>query len=267
MTDFLGIICPKCLSPLKVEGNTLKCSNGHCYDISSQGYVNLLPPHKGGSVPGDNKEMVRARRTFLNNGYYKPLADELARITAELCPSFVADIGCGEGYYTSRIKQEAKATVKGFDISKFALAYAAKAYKDIDFCVANLHSLPMADNTVDVITCCFCAHDENEFARVLKDGGFFILVTPGAKHLFSLKSVVYDDPYENPADEVQIPNFELTDTKELCFDFTVNGDDIWNLFSMTPYFWKSPKEGAQRLRQLASLTTTADFVIRIYRKK
>ena len=37
-----GFICPKCKAPLTVSGGSLRCPDGHCYDISSGGYVNLL---------------------------------------------------------------------------------------------------------------------------------------------------------------------------------------------------------------------------------
>ena len=70
---FSKIICPICRNKLKSVSNMLKCKNNHSYDISSDGYINLLPPHKNGYIPGDNKEMVRARRNFLNGDYYLPL--------------------------------------------------------------------------------------------------------------------------------------------------------------------------------------------------
>ncbi len=263
---FSGIACPNCAKTLHVENGCLKCEEGHSYDISSRGYVNLLLQHKKGTIPGDNKDMVRARRTFLNNGYYKPLADKLAQVMDDISASMVADIGCGEGYYTGRIASGGDRHVTGFDISKFALSYAANTYKDIAFCVATLHDLPLDDDAFDTILCCFCAYDEVEFSRVLNENGKFVLVTPGKRHLFGLKKVLYDNPYENNTD-IQLKYFELVDTYEVSYDIAVPHDDIWNLFSMTPYYWKTSKEGANRLKALDELNTEVDFIIRVFQKK
>lgn len=263
---FSGIICPKCSKKLHTESNCLKCDSGHTYDISSCGYVNLLPPHKQGTVPGDNKEMVQARRAFLNNGYYKPLANKLSEVIKLISPKIIADIGCGEGYYTSKVTDFSDCKIIGFDISKFALAYAAKAYKNVSFCVANLHNLPLEDAFCDAILCCFCAYDEIEFARILRNNGKFVLVTPGKRHLFGLKSVLYEEPYENDV-ETEFENFELCDTYEVSYEISVPHEDIWNLFSMTPYYWKTSKEDAEKLKNIDTLYTEADFIIRVFRKR
>ena len=79
--DYNGLMCPHCGALLYKDKNTLKCSHGHNFDISAAGYVNLLPPHR--NVPGDSKEMVRARRRFLDGGYYMPLADTLLKFVQE----------------------------------------------------------------------------------------------------------------------------------------------------------------------------------------
>ena len=39
MSQFL---CPNCRSPLFLEGRSYRCQNGHCFDLSRDGYVNLL---------------------------------------------------------------------------------------------------------------------------------------------------------------------------------------------------------------------------------
>ena len=202
---------------------------------------------------------------FLNNGYYRPIADAICEAVKGISPKKIIDIGCGEGYYTELLAQNCNADVIGFDISKFALAYAAKAYKDVSFCVANLHSLPLKDKTADALVCCFCAYDANEFSRVLKDDGRFIFVIPGKRHLFGLKSVLYENPYENEVD-THIDGFELESATELNFNITVAHDDIQNLFAMTPYYWKSPKEGSLRLLALPSLETEVNVIVCTYKK-
>ena len=95
--------CPVCGQPLDAEQNPARCPAGHCYDRARSGYWNLLPPGgKHSKQPGDNKEMIAARRQFLDLAHYLPLA----RLAAELAledlrsPAAALDAGCGEGYYS-----------------------------------------------------------------------------------------------------------------------------------------------------------------------
>ncbi len=267
MNKFENAFCPLCGRKLIYDVNRLVCENGHSYDISKEGYVNLLPPSKKGEVPGDNKDMVRARRNFLSLGHYSPLKEALIQTAASFGPGVLYDIGCGEGWYTSGLSAIAVNTY-GFDISKFALQYAARADKKTSYITANLHNLPVAAASADVICCCFCAYDGNEFARVLAPGGRFILVSPGKRHLFGLKEFLYSNAYENDVSDDVIEGFALEGKKELSFFFTIEGqDNIMNLFAMTPYYWKTPKESTDRLRQLESLETEAEFIIRTYIKQ
>ena len=98
--------CPKCNGILSKKETSYVCQSGHSFDIARAGYINLLPL-SGAKTHGDNKEMVAARRDFLNTGHYLPLAErisELARIHFKK-NARVLDVGCGEGYYTAKVEQ------------------------------------------------------------------------------------------------------------------------------------------------------------------
>lgn len=118
--------CPVC-SKVLFEGKTrYACQRGHSFDIAREGYVNLLLPHHTGSGnPGDNKQMIRSRRDFLNKGYYQKFSDRVNEIVNQVSlnrrsdqPITILDAGCGEGYYTWRLKQclEALPTAGPVDI-------------------------------------------------------------------------------------------------------------------------------------------------------
>ena len=82
MTPF---ICPLCQSQFTQVNNTQICENNHHFDIAKEGYLNLLPVNaKNSKNPGDNKEMMMARRAFLNSGGYLPLAEKLSLTVNEL---------------------------------------------------------------------------------------------------------------------------------------------------------------------------------------
>ena len=77
-------ICPVCGNLLQKEEKAYICPKGHNYDLAREGYVYLLPPNKKHSKdPGDNKQMVAARRAFLETGLYQPFSDELDRLALE----------------------------------------------------------------------------------------------------------------------------------------------------------------------------------------
>ena len=70
--------CPVCQKELVKQDKSYKCLNGHSFDVNKKGYVNLLLANQGHSNnPGDSKEMIDARTTFLNQGYYENLRTEL----------------------------------------------------------------------------------------------------------------------------------------------------------------------------------------------
>ena len=77
----LGFCCPVCGGTLERREHAAVCGNGHSFDIARQGYLHLLPPNKMHSkLPGDSREMVEARRRFLEAGYYRPFRDKLCEL-------------------------------------------------------------------------------------------------------------------------------------------------------------------------------------------
>ena len=74
----MHLICPICKSALKSSEKTYRCESNHSFDIAKEGYVHLLPVQKKNSKnPGDSKEMINARRAFLENGHYTPLVNKI----------------------------------------------------------------------------------------------------------------------------------------------------------------------------------------------
>ena len=268
-------LCPICSTPLTRGETTYTCSAGHNYDIAKEGYTHLLPANRKNSLaPGDDKGMAAARRDFLSKGYYASLRDTLCDLAVSLTGDSpaVLDTGCGEGYYTSGIYQSLCAagktpTMAGTDISKFILRLAAKREKGVEFAVASSYHLPVADNSMDLLINCFSPLALEEFQRVLHKGGHFLYVVPGERHLWEMKQVLYEKPYPNEVQETPYEGFRYVD---ICHVKTVitleNQADIHALFQMTPYYWKTPKDGAARLAALNTLTTTVSFDIHVFEK-
>ena len=154
------------------------------------------------------------------------------------------------------------------DLSKAAARKAAKRCTDAEIAVSSVYRLPVRDASVDLLVNCFSPLAAEEFARVLKPGGHFLYVVPGPRHLWELKSVLYDAPYENEEKREDYPGFQLTGVEPVETSFTLyDTESIQALFHMTPYTWKTPKNGARRLAEREELTVTAQFRIHEYRRE
>lgn len=266
-------VCPKCKGKLNIDlvTGTARCDAGHSFDRSRFGYYNLLLGASGG-VHGDNKDMVLARREFLSRGFYEPLAKRVAQICNALAceDAKILDIGCGEGYYTSKIATECKGKcvrIACFDISKDAIKETAKKKCADDYAVASAYYMPVADGSFDIAFNAFSPLSREEIYRSLKAGGHFVMVIPAEEHLFGLKSAIYDNPYKNEVSDTALEGFSLLSTEELKYELELNTEaDIRALFMMTPYAYRTNEKGRERVLSLKKLQTLAHFIILTYRK-
>ncbi len=271
-------LCPVCRQPLTKGAAAYTCAGGHSYDRAKEGYVHLLPVQKmHAKVPGDNKQMVTARRSFLEAGGYALFREQLSALVLEAVAGrpapVVLDAGCGEGYYLRGVGERlaqagVTARLYGFDISKFAVKAAAKRQKEAEFAVASSFEIPVADGAVDCLFNVFAPMAEGEFARVLKRGGVMIFAVPGARHLYGLKEILYENPYENEHRETTYEGFAFVKRVPVAGELHLTEPaQIQNLFAMTPYYWKTPVEGSRALMGTAALDTPIAFDFLVYRRQ
>ncbi|WBY64155.1 putative RNA methyltransferase [Thermocaproicibacter melissae] len=268
--------CPICGERLDRLEKAYVCPNGHSYDIASEGYVYLLPPNKKHSkMPGDDKAMVASRRRFLESGCYRIFSDALNHLALKYYPadgSAIVDAGCGEGYYTSRLAEffsehGMNPPLCGFDISKFAVKAAAKKYRSIPFAVGSMFGVPVPDSSAGLLTNVFAPIVPEEFARVVEPCGAMILAVPSERHLFGLKQILYEEPYENERHDTEYPGFRFIERVPIRGE--IRTDDrqlIRDLFTMTPYFWKTPRAGSERLAAAGHLETEIGFDFLVYKR-
>jgi 23S rRNA (guanine745-N1)-methyltransferase len=264
--DFL---CPIFSSVLRREAKRLLCPNRHSFDIARQGYVNLLPVQQKHSLnPGDTREQVLSRRAFLEAGYYEPILRTLIEAAKEFgITGPIIDVGCGEGYYSAQLAQALGAELMGFDISKEAVRCAAAKYKGPTWLTATASHIPVENGSAQLVTSLFALTLPEEFSRVLAQDGCYFQVLACQDHLLGLKSIIYDELKFKEKDSVpELPGFELQKSVPIRFTFTVEGEQIRNLFSMTPHVFRIGREGAQRLENTQSLTDTASCVLNVYKK-
>lgn len=263
----ISALCPVCGAPLCAEASPWHCKEGHCFDVARQGYVNLLPVTQKHSLhPGDTREMVAARRAFLDAGYYRPILLTLQALVEQFCPAAEAalDAGCGEGYYLSGLTAIPERW--GIDISKDAVRFAAAREKQAHWLTATATHLPFPDASFDLVLSMFAFTAEAEFARVLKPGGCFLQVLAGTNHLPALKRIIYPEVLEKEkALHPALPGFRLLHTQTLQFDFSLDcAELVHDLLYMTPHVWRIRRENAEALARTSHLDEHAEVIFNVY---
>lgn len=273
--DLLQVLrCPVCGATVVSDGRSVSClgTRRHNFDFARQGYLYLTTVQKSG---GDDQDMVRARTEFLSAGYYKPIAIGVLQELRKVLPAggILIDAGCGEGYYTNQIAADGY-SVLGIDFSKTAIAHGSVQAKmqglseHVQYAVAGIHKIPVADSSVDGIISIFAPCAKEEFYRVLRPGGFLILAGAGKDHLMGLKRVLYETPH---------PNTERADLPDNLMKFSesqireeihiTDHQHILDLFSMTPYVWRTGARDRDKLNHISSLCTDLSVTVSIYQKE
>lgn len=278
MSKLENLSCPMDASRLELKQASLVCAHGHTFDLAKTGYVNLLPvQNKRSKDPGDSKEMVAARQTFLNQQHYFPIVKE---IVASAPAGFfqqetvrLLDAGCGEGYYLHQLglllaEQGNSIERIGLDISKWAIMAASKRDKEVSWLVGSNAALPMPEARVDAVLCLFGFPVFSEFSRVLAEGGYLLLVESGEDHLIELRKILYPAIHDYKATYSDgVPGFECLGEHKLNYNFDLISQlAIQQLLSMTPHIHKASYEGREAVKALESISVTADIKLRWYRK-
>jgi 23S rRNA (guanine745-N1)-methyltransferase len=280
MSVFSCLVCEK---ELIKEEERYVCENNHSFDISKEGYINLLPSNqKKSKNPGDDKQMIRSRREFLDLGYYDPISEALNEEIWKLMPRNddkfrCLDLGCGEGFFLWKLRQvlnikdtQANYDFYGIDISKPAIRYAAKRDKLSHFAIASIYKLPILDSTMDCVTRIFAPKSYAEFSRVLQPEGLLHMIVPESEHLMSLKRLIYEEAKRHvQADDPELNKF-FTMLEQINIKYTISledSDSILKLINMTPYYWNMSKNASARIAELSELEVEIDCLLSIYEKR
>jgi len=263
--------CPVCGEILELCEKSFTCRNSHNFDMAKEGYVNFA---LGKHDSGDSAEMCASRRSFLGKGYYAPFAKLICDTVEKYAPhtACLVDAGCGEGYYLRCLRERfGEAHLYGIDLAKNAVKLAAKSEKQVQglknmYSVCGIFSLPFADSFANAVISVFAPVGEAENLRVLKPGGFMFVAGPGKRHLSGLKSALYDVPYDNEEKQKSYNGFTYVGKESVSYTAKIDGADIADLFTMTPYYWKTKREDSAKLAALPELETQLEFEINVYKK-
>jgi 23S rRNA (guanine745-N1)-methyltransferase len=273
--DAHPLICPVCGAGLAQEGNTLRCAQSHSFDIAREGYVNLLLVKKKLKILGDTKEMLRARRAFLERGHYRPLSDainrrvhdHLARTGPAIVHTNIAEVGCGEGQYIGRLRGRLKrddVCYFGLDISRDAVKLAAKRHPGIRFVIAGINKrILLEDRSIQVLLNIFAPRNSTEFDRIITHDGLLLVVIPNPNHLEDLRASLGLLGLEADKRERTVEQFDgvfaLSQEQSIEYEMALDQETLSNLVRMTPNAWHLTEETMRKLNSLQSAQTTASF--------
>ncbi|MBK5211544.1 MAG: methyltransferase domain-containing protein [Coriobacteriia bacterium] len=245
-TEVLALLrCPICQSELHEDALALVCENNHSFDRSKLGYVTLL---SGDAIQNtaDNLDMVFCRQRFHTRNYYKPFAQKLADEVAAVVPStgaIVADIGAGTGYYSAVLTRAIPGIeIVDFDLSKRALQRAVQLSSVITAIVADTWAgLPVKDEAFDALINVFAPRNAEDFARIVKPGGYVFVSTPTPKHLLEIREAAHlirigrqDSDKKADLREKMIPYFDLVKTETIEFPLAFDERSVYDLVMMGP---------------------------------
>ncbi len=247
------------------------CKNKHHFDLAKEGYLNLLPAqHKKTKEPGDSRAMMRARRHFLEDGFYQPMAKAVVSMIEkhknEGSTMRILDMGCGEGYYCRQIEALSEGGINdfdlhGIDIAKNAILAAAKKQANAHFIVASNKRLPYTNDYFDLVMRIYAPSNDAEVERILKTNGFLLLVTPGPRHLWQLKEFIYKKVNEHDIN-VKLPkSFKQVDNQQISYKIRPNQEQRMALLQMTPFAWRVKGEVANNIQRLNKLEIETDFIL------
>jgi 23S rRNA (guanine745-N1)-methyltransferase len=233
------LACPHCGGPLGHQNRALVCPAGHSFDIARQGYVSLLAgPRRG--ITGDTARMVQDRDRFLSAGHFAPLTDALVGL-AQAAPEWpVLDIGAGTGHHLEAVlRAQPLRTGIALDASKYAARRAAAAHPRAAAIVADAsRPLPVRTASIGLALGVFSPRNGAEVARVLRQAGEYLVVTPNPDHLEELVAglglLAVDERKPERLAGALGPYFELEDRTELRWELRLSERDAVAAAGMGP---------------------------------
>lgn len=243
--------CPKCHTRFMRDNHSIRCENGHLYNLSKKGTLYFLEKKVETEY---NNTMLLHRQKMIQTGMYQPMLDKLAKILIKDKSTAVLDVGCGEGSFLQLLAEKGTPGAKiGFDISKEGVELATNHPTEALWLVADLTNLPIQTNSLSHILNIFSPSHYHEFARVLKETGKVIKVIPGAYYLKELRTRVMEGTEkENYSNEKVYRKFseemKLISEETLHYQFEIPESHYEDFLYMSPLHWQASESKKQELR-------------------
>jgi 23S rRNA (guanine745-N1)-methyltransferase len=270
----IPLLCPVrgCGLPLERAGGSMRCAEGHAFDLARSGYVNLLQPQERRAArPGDRREAVLARRRLMDGGYAGELTDRFVAAAGSLGgAAAVLDTGCGEGSHLGRLAERVRIDCIGVDISTDAVDLAARRYPGLTWVVANAdRRLPFPDGSFDLIASITARRNPREFVRLIRGDGRLFIALPAPDDLAELREAVQGESGDRSrADAVTAElgeSFELVSHETVRTTAALGRETLLDLLDATYRGLRHSER--ERVASLGSLAVTFAWDVMTFRPR
>lgn len=204
------LACPICQQPMRMQGKSMRCEKGHCFDIARKGYLNMLRKQASDFY---SAELFECRSTVFELGFYDAVLHEIERLMGIYAnPSkslTILDAGCGEGFWLHRMAQSGfepatNARRIGIDTSKGAITKACSKDPGAAWIVGDLANSPLQPGSVDVILSILSPSNYESFNKLLTPGGVVVKVLPTGDYLKELRDAAGIHPKPDAGEEPRV---------------------------------------------------------------
>lgn len=245
--------CPICGKLFEMRNTSLVCKSGHCFDCNKRGYVNFVPSQAPTKY---DAELFEARHRIVQAGFYNDLIEKIGLLVGQT--DIALDAGCGDGYFSSLIPAN---TVIGVDLSKEAIALAAKHNKSALWLVGDLTRLPLAVKSVSSIVNILSPAHYPEFNRVLKPHGRIIKVIPNEHYLVEIRQLANKGAYSNlQVKEHFQKHVKKMDVITICKKMPVDSQQASDFVRMTPMTF-SVDTATIDIKKITEITISLEILI------
>jgi SAM-dependent methyltransferase len=186
----VSLTCPLCHDALRPAEKSYRCAQGHSFDLAKEGYLSLLHGRQKGEGRGDTKAMILARDRVHRAGVFDPLVTALQGLPLAAPVDRMLELGCGEGFFLGHVARAHRVTTSyGLDLSVDAVKLAARSHQATLILRADLlQPLPFADGSLDLVQSIFAPRPWAGIKRVLRPGGYALIVHPEPDHWQELRA-------------------------------------------------------------------------------
>ena len=274
-------MCPICKNKMVIEDlNSVVCLNKHCFDLSKNGYINLLLK----SVKTEyDKKMLESRNIICKSGFFNTMTEQISNLIINELNKIgfgnikILDAGCGEGshlvdiLYNLNNRTQTKFQGVGIDISKEGIQIASREYSNIIWCVADLAQNSFLNKQFNIVLNIFSHSNYSEFNRIIADDGILIKVIPGSEYLCELRSVFYDKTNKHTYSNEKVlnhfsKNFNILDTQQILYSVRVNKENLGHIIKMTPLSWGTSNENIEKVLKMDIKNITVNLTVILGKK-
>ena len=258
------LACPKCHSSFEVVGHSVRCAQGHVYNIAKKGSLYFLNKKIESEY---TKDMLGHRQRMIQTGMYAPMIEAISAHLADV--DGLLDVGCGEGSFLQKLATQVESEVNiGFDISKEGIELATNQAVEALWLVADLTNLPIQNQSMSHILNIFSPSHYHEFARVLKPKGKLIKIIPGPLYLKELRErLLSGTDKETYSNEKVYERFKeeltLISEEKISYQFEIPETHYEDFIYMSPLHWQASITQREEIKKHPIKTITIDVLVLI----